>query len=114
MSDKMTIDADVMRNICSNLSSMIELLDPGAPVDEVSEEPPEELQGKSVVDRGSREIEVRWAKETIGLVANELNRAYTEIEITRDGHTIPGGLGNTFNRLEEAMKCLGLTDEIPF
>ena len=62
MSDKMTIDADVMRNICSNLSSMIELLDPGAPVDEVSEEPPEDLQGPSVLDRGSKEIETRLCR----------------------------------------------------
>ena len=84
MSDKMTIDADVMRNICSNLNSMIELLDPGAPVDEVSEEPPEELQGKSVIDRGSNEIEARWAKETIGLVTVELNEAYTQFVITND------------------------------
>ena len=80
----------------------------------------EVARGPSVVDRGRTEIEVRWAKETIGLVANELSRAYTEIEITRDGHTIPGGLGSIANRLNEAMQRLGLVNhgdldsEIPF
>ena len=96
----------------------------GSPIGIVRDHPShdegETSQGPSVIYRGSREIEVRWAKETIGLVANELNRAYTEIEITRDGHTIPGGLGSTAKRLNEAMQRLGvrnyddLDSEIPF
>ena len=47
-----------------------------------------ELQGKSVVDRGSREIEQRWAKETIGLVAVELNEAYAQFDTSRDNGLI--------------------------
>ncbi len=75
----------------------------------------EELQGKSVVDRGSREIEQRWAKETIGLVAVELNEAYAQFDTSRDNGLIPtGALCNASRRLEEAMQRLGLTDAIPF
>ena len=75
----------------------------------------EELQGKSVVDRGSREIEVRWAKEAVGLVAVELNEAYAQFDTTRDGQSIPSGILNSAaRRLEEAMQRLGLTDDIPF
>ena len=141
MSDKTTVDADDLRKVCQNLSSMIELLDPGAPIAEVSRpngEPApehpfgqagpigivrdhpshgeaEKSQGPSVVDRGSREIELRWAKETIGLVAVELNEAYAEFDITRKDSSIPSGtLLQASGRLEEAMRCLGLTDEIPF
>ncbi len=95
---------------------MLRRLAPAPPVEEVASRPngeppqPEDSQGPSVVDRSSREIEVRWAKETIGLVANELSRAYTEIEITRDGHTIPGKLGSIAKRLNEAMQRLGVVN----
>ena len=72
-------------------------------------------QGESVVDRGSREIEQRWAKETIGLVAVELNEAYAQFDTSRDNGSIPtGALCNASRRLEEALQRLGLTDEIPF
>ena len=78
----------------------------------------EDLRSKSVVDRGSREIKVRWAKETIGLVTVQLNEAYAQFEIRRDGHTIPGGLSRAAERLGEVLQCLGiasnLDDEIPF
>ena len=75
----------------------------------------EVARGPSVVDRGSREIELRWAKETIGLVAVELNEAYAQFDITRDNGSIPSGaLNQASRRLEEAMQHLGLTDEIPF
>ncbi len=78
----------------------------------------EDLRSKSVVDRGSREIKVRWAKETIGLVAVQLNEVYAQFEIRRDGHTIPGGLSRAAERLGEVLQCLGiasnLDDEIPF
>ncbi len=88
--------------------------------DHPSRDEGEDSQGPSVVDHSSREIEVRWAKETIGLVANELSRAYTEIEITRDGHTIPGKLNSIAERLSEALQRLGVVNygnldrEIPF
>ena len=72
-------------------------------------------QGPSVIDRGSKEIETRWAKETIGLVAVELNEAYAQFDTSRDNGLIPtGALCNASRRLEEAMQRLGLTDEIPF
>ncbi len=78
----------------------------------------EDLRSKSVVDRGSREIKVRWAKETIGLVTVQLNEAYAQFEIRRDGYTIPGGLSRAAERLGEVLRCLGiagdLDDEIPF
>ena len=75
----------------------------------------EDSRGPSVVDRGSEEIEKRWAKEAIGLTAVELNEAYAQFEITRDGCDIPSGhLNRAYRRLEEAMQRLGLTDEIPF
>ncbi len=75
----------------------------------------EYLQGPSVIDRGSREIEWRWAKEAIGLTAVELNEAYAQFEMTRDGCSIPSGhLNRASERLEEVMRRLGLTDEIPF
>ena len=75
----------------------------------------EEFQGKSVVDRGSNEIETRWAKETIGLAAVELNEAYANLDTTRDNVSIPSGtLYQASRRLEEAMQRLGLTNEIPF
>ena len=73
------------------------------------------------MDRGSREIKWRWAKETIGLTAVELNKAYAELAITRDGCTIPNGkLVSAAKRLEEAMQRLGILNfgdldrDIPF
>jgi hypothetical protein len=67
------------------------------------------------VDRGSREIEQRWAKETVGLVAVELNEAYAQFDTSRDNGLIPtDALCQASRRLEEAMRRLGLTDEIPF
>ena len=67
------------------------------------------------MDRGSNEIRARWAKETIGLTAIELNEAYAELDITRDGLEIPSGkLWSAAKRLEEAMQCLGITEDIPF
>jgi hypothetical protein len=67
------------------------------------------------VDRGSREIEIRWAKEAIGLTAVELNEAYAQFDTTRDNCSIPSGaLLHASTRLEDVMKRLGLTDEIPF
>ena len=85
------------------------------PTPEVLAGEPNEPRGPSVVDRGSREITLRWAKETIGLVAAELNEAYAEFDFTRDHGSIPTGtLCQASRRLEEAMQRLGLTDEIPF
>ena len=76
---------------------------------------PEDSQGPSVVDRGSREIERRWAKEAIGLTAIELNEAYAQFDVTRAEYEIPSGkLFQASRRLEEAMQRLGLTDDIPF
>ena len=67
------------------------------------------------MDRGSKEIEARWAKEAIGLTAVELNEAYAQFEITRDEYELPSGkLFRASRRLEEAMQRLGLTDDIPF
>ena len=87
---------------------------PAPPAEEGAEEPTEP-RGPSVVDRGSREIEVRWAKEAIGLTAVELNEAYAQFDITSDGLEIPSGkLFQASRRLEEAMQRLGLTDDIPF
>ena len=92
----------------------------GSPIGIVRDHPShdEDLRSKSVVDRGSREIKVRWAKETIGLVTVQLNEAYAQFEIRRDGHTIPGGLSRAAERLGEVLQCLGiasnLDDEIPF
>ena len=76
----------------------------------------EDSRGPSVVDRGRIQLEKRWAKETIGLAAVELNEAYAQFEITRDGCSIPSGeLHRAARRLKEAMQRLGLTgDEIPF
>ncbi len=75
----------------------------------------EDSQGPSVVDRGSREIERRWAKEAIGLTAVELNEAYAQFNVTRDGCEIPSGhLNRASERLAEVMQRLGITgDEIP-
>ena len=76
---------------------------------------PTEPRGPSVVDRGSREIGWRWAKETIGMAAVELNEAYSEFVLTRDEYELPSGkLFQASRRLEEAMQRLGLTDDIPF
>ncbi len=92
----------------------------GSPIGIVRDHPShdEDLRSKSVVDRGSREIKVRWAKETIGLVTVQLNEAYEQFEIRRDGYTIPGGLSRAAERLGEVLQCLGiasnLDDEIPF
>ena len=75
----------------------------------------DEERGPSVVGRGSKEIETRWAKETIGLAAIELNEAYAQFDTTSDGLKIPSGkLHCAARRLEEAMQRLGLTDDIPF
>ncbi len=75
----------------------------------------EASQRPSVIDRGSKEIELRWAKEAIGLVAVELNEAYAKFDTSRDNGLIPtGALCQASRRLEEAMQRLGLTDEIPF
>ena len=81
-----------------------------------AKEPPKTSQGPSVVDRGSKEIELRWAKETIGMVAVELNEAYAQFDISRNGCEIPlGKLHCAAKRLEEAMQRLGHTGgEIPF
>ena len=77
----------------------------------------DDSHGPSVTERDSKEMEVRWAKETIGLVAVDLNNAYAEIVIDRDGHTIPSGkLNSAARQLEEAMDRLGLTHvpDLPF
>ncbi len=92
----------------------------GSPIGIVRDHPShdEDLRSESVVDRGSREIKVRWAKETIGLVAVQLNEVYAQFEIRCDGYTIPGGLSRAAERLGEVLQCLGigsnLDDEIPF
>ncbi len=80
---------------------------------------PEGSQGASVVDRGGPDIKWRWAKETIGLIALELNEAYAEFSVTEDGWSTPNGkLHCAAKRLEEVMQRLGLTDhltdELPF
>ena len=95
----------------------------GSPIGIVRDHPShgEDSRGSSVVDRGSRDIEVRWAKETIGLVSVELNEAYAQFEIDRDGCNIPSPhLHRASARLVEVMKRLGLAEyreldsEIPF
>ena len=95
----------------------------GSPIGIVRDHPShnEELRGKSVVDSGSKMIESRWAKETIGLAAVELNEAYAQFEIDRDGCNIPSPhLHRATARLVEVMKRLGLAEyceldnEIPF
>ena len=63
---------------------------PAPPAEEGAEQPTEP-RGPSVVDRGSKEIEARWAKEAIGLTAVELNEAYAQFEITRDEYELPSG-----------------------
>ena len=82
---------------------------------------PGQTPGPSVLHRGSREIEWRWAKETIGLAAVELNEAYAQFEINRDGCNIPSPhLHRASARLVEVMKRLGLAEyreidsDIPF
>ena len=71
----------------------------------------EERQGPSAIDRGSREIETRWAKEAIGLTAVELNEAYAQFEIGRDRCDIPSPhLHRATTRLLEVMKRLGLAE----
>ena len=85
------------------------------PTAEELEGKPTKPRGHSVVDRGSREIGRRWAKETIGMVAVELNEAYSEFVLTRDEYELPSGkLIQASKRLEEAMQRLGLTDDPPF
>jgi len=110
----------------ATVNRMLSRLATAPPIEEVASRPgdwakdmappaKEVARGPSVVDRGSREIELRWAKETIGLVAVELNEAYAQFDITRDNGSIPSGaLNQASRRLEEAMQHLGLTDEIPF
>ncbi len=79
--------------------------------DHPSHDEGENSQGPSVVDRGSREIEWRWAKEAIGLTAVDLNEAYAQFEIDRDGCTIPSPhLRQASARLLEVMKRLGIAD----
>ena len=85
----------------------------GSPIGIVRDHPShgEDSRGSSVVDRGSRDIEARWAKETIGLVAVELNKAYAQFDTTRDNCSIPSGtLCQASRRLEEAMQRLGLAE----
>ena len=70
----------------------------------------EDSRGPSVLDRGSDEIDARWAKETIGLVAVELNQAYAEFEFTRNDGSIPSGrLQKAHRMLLEAMMRLGVS-----
>ena len=87
--------------------------------DQPSRDEGQNSQGPSVVSRGSKEIEWRWAKETIGLAALELNEAYAELDIESHGQfEIPSGtLYQVKRRLEEAMERFGIADpdrEIPF
>ena len=94
-------DAEVLTQLLARLA-------PAPPIEEVA-------RGPSVVGRDSKEIETRWAKEAIGLTAVELNEAYAQLEITRNGRTIPSDkLSKAFRRLEEVMQRLGLVEEIPF
>ena len=89
-----------------------------SPAEEVAKKPTQDSQGPSVIDRGSNEIETRWAKETIGMVVVELNEAYAQFDTSRDSGSIPTGvLCNASRRLEEAMQRLGINtelDPIPF
>ena len=95
---------------------------PPPTVKEVASRPdakPEDSQEPPVADCDSRVIEWRWAKETIGLAAVELNEAYAQLDIESHGQfEIPSGtLYQVQRRLEEAMQRLGLTnetDELPF
>ena len=71
----------------------------------------EERQGPSVIDRGKKEIETRWAKEAIGLIAVELNEAYAQFEIGRNGCDIPSPyLHRATARLVEVMRRLALAE----
>ncbi len=81
-----------------------------------TDESPGIYRGPFAGGHGSGEIGVRWAKETIGLVAVELNEAYAEFDIGRDGYEMPSGkLYGATERLKEALQRLGITgDEIPF
>jgi len=93
------------------LTGLLKRIEPATPADETTEQPHQESQGSSVIDRGSNEIGARWAKETIGLVVVELNEAYAQIEITRGGYDIPSGkLSDAFRRLKEAMQRLNIVD----
>ena len=103
----------------ATVNRMLSRLAAAPPIEEVVEEPSEDSQEPSVSDCGSRVIEWRWAKETIGLVAVELNEAYAELDIESHGQfVIPSGkLYQIKRRLDEAMERLGLTnemDELPF
>ena len=64
------------------------------------------------------DINWRWAKETVGLVALELNEAYKQFEVSDEGWNTPSGsLQCAAKLLNEAMKRLGIVDpdgEIPF
>ena len=70
------------------------------------------------VDRDSKAAKWRWAKETIGLVAVELNEAYAQFVCEHDGYETPtGALCQVSRRLEEAMQRLDINtelDPIPF
>ena len=94
----------------ATVNRMLSRLATAPPIEEVAEEPPEDSPGPSVVDRGSDEIDARWAKETIGLVAVELNQAYAEFEFTRNDGSIPSGrLQKAHRMLLEAMLRLGVS-----
>ena len=93
------------------LTGLLKRLEPATPADQTTEQPHQESQGSSVIDRGSNEIGARWAKETIGLVVVELNEAYEQFVITSDGGDIPTGkICGAFHRLKEAMQRLNIVD----
>mgnify|MGYP001272453886 CR=1 FL=1 len=105
------------RKIDDSLKGLIKALDPGPPVEEVAG--PSENghpENRSLIDSNSSEIQARFAKECIGIATVELNQAYEEFVIGRNGHEFPmRRLWDAHAHLRMAMQYLNEPDaEIPF
>ena len=68
--------------------------------------------------KGGPDINWRWAKETVGLAALELNKAYEQFVVSDEGWETPNGsLQCAAKLLNEAMQRLGIADpdrDFPF
>lgn len=107
MGDKITMDTDVLRDVCAKLNGAIGELDPGAPIDEIAGPVLNQKGNGSVSDRGSREVQYRFAKESIGIACVELNRAYDEFVIDGEGYEVPSGrIQRAHEHLSAAMAHL--------
>ena len=99
----------------ATVNRMLSRLATAPPIEEVASIPDENDYGlgrdHSDGGKDGPDINWRWAKETVGLAALELNEAYKQFVVSDEGWETPNGLlHRAAKRLNEAMERVGNAD----